>query len=80
MLATFSEWYRYLSETAGSGGIHGGDNWSGVSPQNLPLGIADDDDGYLSAGQILLIAHILVRSDEHLKSLGFGRVEQDAMR
>jgi hypothetical protein len=41
-----------------------------------PSALAKDDDRDFSTGQILLVAKVAVRRDEHIESPGFGGVEQ----
>ena len=50
-----------------------------MQPQHGPLRISQDADRDGAAGQILLVANVLVGGDQHVEARGFGSGEQVAI-
>ncbi|MGO9271992.1 MAG: hypothetical protein ACLQOO_17300 [Terriglobia bacterium] len=71
--------YINLCVTARCGRIHGRDNKLDVRPKFRPLLPAEHNDGDLSAGEILLTAHVFVGRYQHVKTGGFSGAKQFAV-
>jgi len=68
--------YINLGVAARCGRIHRGDNKLDVRSQFRPLLLAEHNDGNLSAGKILLIAHVFVGRYQHVKTGCFSGAKQ----
>ena len=69
----------HFSAGASRRGVHCGHDESHVQLQDWPLRIGKHDDRDRAAGQILLVADVLVRGDQHFKAGAFGSGEQVAI-
>ena len=75
--ATFSvSWNLNLDKTAWLCFGHGGSDFRKSMPDKFPPGLVENDDGALTAGQILLVTDVPVGRDKDIESGCFGSVEK----
>src|ERR1700733_460886 len=66
----------HLGIAARCGCIDSGHNSFNVAAQNGPLSIAKNNDSDFPSRQVLLIAKVLVRSQQQFKTCGLGGIEE----
>lgn len=70
------DWNANLDEAARRRCGDGGDYVGNMHPQDRPFRIPEHDDGNRAARQMLLVTHVLVRGDQHVKAGGFCSDQQ----
>jgi hypothetical protein len=55
---------------------HGGSDFRKSTPDQFPPGFVEDDDGDLTAGQILLVTDVSIGRDKDIESGCFGSVQE----
>ena len=75
--ATFSvSWNLNLDKTAWLCCGHGGSDFRKSMPDKFPPGLVENDDGALTAGQILLVTDVSIGRDKDIESGCFGSVQK----
>jgi hypothetical protein len=76
---TLVVWDGGLSEAAGRGRVHCYDNLRNVRFDEAPSPLTQYNNRDLPAREILLVAEILVRRNQHLEPRGLGLIQQLAV-